>query len=287
MKFLAFSFLFIFCLSGCSTSTKQSSAKKFPFYKISKDQKTVGYLLGTIHYGVNYPVLPDVIKNAAHDADIIVIETNLLSAQTFMLKSFPAGEKDSLKKLLTDEQWNVLYGAVAPLLGPNIHLLDRMHPTMAFLTYTITLLPNTTNPIDLVLQHNAKLNDQKLMYLETPESQIDVLLKTQNIDQLRLALSTSKKEAMAEIDTLLAAYKSNDLHTMDRMLEKQLKPEDQKIIITDRNQAWVEILKDDILTADGIKFIAVGAGHLGGETGLLNQLKKMDYKVTFEKQDSL
>jgi uncharacterized protein YbaP (TraB family) len=44
-----------------------------------------------------------------------------------------------------------------------------------------------------------------------------------------------------------------------------------------RNKKWVPIL--DKLVKENSTFIAVGAAHLGGETGMINQLRKLGYQV--------
>ena len=48
-------------------------------------------------------------------------------------------------------------------------------------------------------------------------------------------------------------------------------------LITNRNNAWIEILVGVIPTASVL--VVVGAGHLPGDTGLINQLRKAGYTV--------
>lgn len=51
----------------------------------------------------------------------------------------------------------------------------------------------------------------------------------------------------------------------------------KKMLIDERNNLWMSKIPN--LIKDNSSFIAVGAGHLGGENGLINQLRKLNYKV--------
>ena len=51
----------------------------------------------------------------------------------------------------------------------------------------------------------------------------------------------------------------------------------QKMIIDERNDLWMNKIPN--LIKDNSSFIAVGAGHLGGENGLINQLQRLNYSV--------
>ncbi len=56
-----------------------------------------------------------------------------------------------------------------------------------------------------------------------------------------------------------------------------------EILLYQRNINWVNKLKD--LLANNTLVIAVGAGHLPGERGVINLLKKAGYKVEPVKND--
>lgn len=285
MKKLFLCFTMALVVSACSTSQKKNISYNHPFYEVSKDGQVVAYLLGTIHYGINYTSLSSTVKNIANDSDMVVLEADLISAQNYILKSLPSGENDSLKSQLTKDQWSTLSSTLAPLLGPNISLLNNMHPTMAAMTYSLSFLKNTNYPMDLVLEQNAKMNQKKIFYLESAESQVDLLLKVQSIDELRLILDMPKKDMAADVQSLLNAYTQNQVEKLAHIIEQELKPEFRNLVLEDRNLAWIKLLDEKVLNQDGLKFIAVGAGHLGGKTGLIEQLRKLQYEVIFKEQN--
>jgi len=82
-----------------------------------------------------------------------------------------------------------------------------------------------------------------------------------------------------EFDQMLQMYKDQQLDSMKIMLEKSEfgseKYED--ILLNNRNKNWVKQLKE-IMKNESV-FVAVGSGHLVGDFGLINLLRKAGYKV--------
>jgi hypothetical protein len=95
------------------------------------------------------------------------------------------------------------------------------------------------------------------------------------VDDAGKADSTETKE----YDQLMEAYKDQDLGR----LEELTKTTDvgianfTDILLYNRNRNWVEKLKT--IMADRPVIVAVGAGHLPGDKGVINLLRKAGYTV--------
>ena len=127
----------------------------------------------------------------------------------------------------------------------------------------------------------AKEDKKEIKGLETMQFQASVfdsipyewqakeLLK--NID----SFSVYKKE----FDEMINLYKSQQLDSMQNMLVKSEFGSEQyeDLLLNDRNKKWVKELKE-IMKNESV-FVAVGAGHLTGEYGLISLLKKEGYTV--------
>jgi uncharacterized protein YbaP (TraB family) len=50
-----------------------------------------------------------------------------------------------------------------------------------------------------------------------------------------------------------------------------------EIMLDDRNEEWIDDMEN--LMKEEATFFAVGAGHLGGENGVISLLEKAGYKV--------
>ncbi len=82
-----------------------------------------------------------------------------------------------------------------------------------------------------------------------------------------------------EFDTLMLAYKNQQLDIMEKLITKSEfgMDEFEDVLLNRRNANWVE--KIGVIMKSKSIFIAVGAGHLVGEKGLINLLKKEGYAV--------
>ncbi len=74
-------------------------------------------------------------------------------------------------------------------------------------------------------------------------------------------------------------YRSQDLDAMASMLNDAeiTSGENKDLLLDQRNRNWVVKLKE--LMKDKSLFVAVGAGHLPGNQGVLELLRKEGYKV--------
>ncbi len=82
-----------------------------------------------------------------------------------------------------------------------------------------------------------------------------------------------------EFAEMVDLYKNQDLDSMQNMLLKSEFGSDKydDLLLNDRNKNWVKQLKE-IMKKESV-FVAVGAGHLTGQEGLISLLKKEGYKV--------
>jgi hypothetical protein len=115
--------------------------------------------------------------------------------------------------------------------------------------------------------------------LETYEEQLKFIDEIPIEDQLKSMVKTIKNYSSetAKLNQLVKDYKAQNITALTESFESD---EDQKLkikLIDKRNQNWIPKLKSIMLNKSC--FVAVGAGHLGGDFGLINLLKKQGYTV--------
>lgn len=78
---------------------------------------------------------------------------------------------------------------------------------------------------------------------------------------------------------MVTAYKEQRIKELESLMKNENfgMETNQDILLDKRNKNWVEQLKS-IMKKEPV-FVAVGAGHLPGETGLIVLLRKEGYKV--------
>jgi len=93
------------------------------------------------------------------------------------------------------------------------------------------------------------------------------------------------KDDNKEFEELSEAYRKQQLSKLEELTKKEDMGMERftEILLYQRNINWVNKLKD--LLANNTLVIAVGAGHLPGERGVINLLKKAGYKVEPVKND--
>jgi uncharacterized protein YbaP (TraB family) len=97
---------------------------------------------------------------------------------------------------------------------------------------------------------------------------------------LREAIDETER-GPALLAQLTTAWESGDIETLDRLVVADTRtdyPELYEVLFRRRNAAWMETLMHE-LDGAGVDFVAVGAGHLLGEDGLVAQLRARGVSV--------
>lgn len=121
----------------------------------------------------------------------------------------------------------------------------------------------------------------KIKGLETLESQaaifdtVPYIAQAEQLKEMVLNMDSTKRE----INDLIKVYKNQDINAMheritaDPLMEKYL-----AILLYNRNENWIPTILQEARIMP--TFFAFGAGHLGGEKGVISLLRKKGYTVT-------
>ncbi|MFM9422258.1 MAG: hypothetical protein RIR06_719 [Bacteroidota bacterium] len=124
----------------------------------------------------------------------------------------------------------------------------------------------------------AKKKKMTTIGLETLQFQMNMVNTVSNEEQMKMllqGLSTNN----SEFNKMLAAYLRQDLTRLGNLMNNaELSPEFNENLLLQRNRNWIPIISK--LISEKPTFIAVGAGHLPGEKGVLNLLRESGYTVT-------
>jgi len=193
----------------------------------------------------------------------------------------------TLKDLLTVEEYEKVKayfetkGSMLPF-----SMLETYKPMLAASTLQEGSLPcENTAMMEQVIMEEAKIYKKKIKGMETMSYQAGVLdsipykLQAQQLlSYIESAGKDSKEDK--QMEEMFKAYNNQDL----KKLEELMVETDAgmagftDILLYHRNQNWVKKLKT--LLPEKSILVAVGAGHLPGEKGVINLLRKEGYKVT-------
>jgi uncharacterized protein len=248
------------------------------------------YLFGTIHMICeDDAILSDNLKKAISDCDEVYFEVDMdnLFEMVGVLNKMKMKNDTTLQDLLSKADYQKVKkyfedkGSMLPF-----SMLETYKPILAASTLEQGSMPcDNTAMMEQVIMTEAKEYKKRIQGLETMSYQAGVLdsipYKLQ-AEQLVAYIDKSNKgeEDDTELKEMFKAYKSQDL----KKLEELLVETDAgmagftDILLYHRNQNWVEKLKS--LLPKKSLLIAVGAGHLPGEKGVISLLRKEGYKVT-------
>lgn len=143
-------------------------------------------------------------------------------------------------------------------------------------------LAGKTKSYDMEITKLARKQKKKAVGLETLEYQLDIFDKISVQDQIKMMMDDIKsgKRDLDGTDTITELYKTQDIsriYTLTQESGKEI-PEFMEILLFTRNRNWIPVIEK--LIKENSTFVAVGAGHLAGEQGVIKLLHKAGYTVT-------
>lgn len=261
-----------------------SLKKRVPFYKITKPNCPESYLMGTIH------IIPSKYNPTIDDVTPFLLKTKELYLEVANLSDIKPeyyllgkNEKDFLS-YFTEEQKDSIFEYSETLCDiPKATLIAN---SMFFKPMIISQL--LTKPFasgdysyDLAINNFALNSNIKIKGLEKIEEQLKIL---GNQDSLSLNKSTLELirnpiKTTNAYNSLVYHYFNTDIDALEKAMRLEMDdPVFLYELLDKRNLKWIKTLKKE-LTKKAL-FIAVGAGHLAGENGLIKLLVNEGFTVT-------
>ena len=254
--------------------------------------KKPSYILGT-HHGCpfNYcDSIPSLMK-AFDKVDNIIGEINMIEfaemsperiqkMQAMMM--IPADT--SLLSLFSTEEAAKVNEWLGKKMGASLEMLSVMKPMTIMVTVQnkemMEVIPEiaTMTTIDKYMQTLGQRKGKTIGELETADYQMELLygnsLEEQADALLEMIDHGDSKELLQQLTN---AYKSQNLDMLWKVFQEQMTGYEYDAIVKVRNLNWEKQMKE-LLPKQSTLFV-VGAGHLPGESGMINLLRKAGYKV--------
>ena len=252
-----------------------------------KDIAKPSYLFGTMHLLCADDIqLSDSLTNAIQNADNVYLELdmdNLFEMMSAMTKMKMLNDT-TLADLLSKEE----YGKVKDFFKNNsglipFSMLETFKPLLAASMIMEQQAGKCDNMISMeqLIMQESKKNGVKIRGMETMEYQMSIF------DSIPYGLQAKQLVKMIdegvgddnEMKKITEAYRSQQLDKMEEMTKKEDMGLENftGLLLYNRNANWAKKLEG--LLSNRSLVIAVGAGHLPGEKGVINLLRKAGYKV--------
>jgi uncharacterized protein YbaP (TraB family) len=261
------------------------------FYEaINCETGKTAYIVGTFHTS-DMAILQKIayVKPYLKQADAAWFEMSLTAENAKIanqMMMIPV-EKPDLSKQLNSNQFKQLV-ALFQRKNPTINaeILKHYKPWAAAIALQILEIEVKGAVMDDVLQKAAIQAKIEVNALEKAEDQLSIFDNLSNSQQLQmLNESINNYEMIAKLSKqLIQAYKAGNLHEIHKIAsdsftlgEKNLNNELKQKLIVERNLAMGKKLLS--AAVEDNLFIAIGALHLSGDTGLLNQFEQNGYFI--------
>lgn len=235
------------------------------------------FLFGTMHGGVPFgPVdeLPEPLRGALKGAELVVMEVDIGISPSMDLIQYMINPNEPLSGRLSPQRWERL----VELSSLAANELDMMRPWVV-VSMLLSESMEHQGSVDEVIYHFAREKGLEMAFFETMEEQLRILPQVITLKDLEEFID-NPEESWDLLAELAEVYRRGDAEALASLIFDQPQydsPETMEIMLTDRNHAWMENLPGYLEQGD--VFIAVGAGHLFGEEGLIELLRAQGVEV--------
>ncbi|MCP4441916.1 MAG: TraB/GumN family protein [Aureispira sp.] len=304
MPKLFYAFLTILALSlAACQSTQNNSAQSIPdtleksllWELTGPGIKKPSYIFGTIHLIAEKDYFwTDKMDEHFAKTKRLVMEidmSKMMATGMQMLQLAPMDEGKTLKDLLSEEDYELVKNyfeketkSKEAKMVP-FSMLANWKPMLLTSYVYVDMIDGDTKTYEMELMYKAQKAEMTFGGLETIQDQMDVFAKIpyeDQAEQLVEMIKETKKEQTGEneFDKMVDLYKKQDV---DGLLNATTGDMDemeggQELLLDNRNKNWIPLILE--MAKKEPVFFAVGAGHLGGKTGVIRLLMKEGYKLT-------
>lgn len=272
--------------------------EKSLLWKISgKGLTTSSFLFGTIHMiDKDKFELRDAVKSSLSASQRVTFEINMekmsdISTLFPLLMKMYMNNDTTLRDLLTKEEYDIVKKHFDKV-GLPLSFLDRIKPM--FLSMLASEDMQSMQSADgeggdgivsyeMELMKLAKDQQKKIDGLETIEYQMSIFDSIPYGIQAKMLLESvqgngESVKADEDFDKMIELYLNQDIQNMQDIVDDDaLGQQFGDILLNRRNQNWIPVMSR-MMAAEPV-FFAVGAGHLGGEKGVIALLRQAGFTV--------
>jgi uncharacterized protein YbaP (TraB family) len=256
-----------------------------PALFVARDADSTLYLFGTVHIrqpgadwgGANAHAALAESEEVWTELEITDDVQTRAAGLVLQHGMLPPGQ--TLSALLSPQE-NGRLQLMTKRLGVPSAMFERMRPWLAAITLSILPMQQAGYEsgagVDEAIDAAADAAGKRMRAFETIEQQIGFLANLSPELQRQMLVETLvSTEDTSQFDALSQAWERGNLEAMEAQVIDEMRdsyPEVYAVMFVQRNNAWIETLMRE-LDGAGVDFVAVGAGHMLGDDGLVAQLR--------------
>lgn len=243
------------------------------------------YIFGTIHL-----ICPDkffVPKGTEEKfkaAQQVFLEIDMDDPQMMMKtqKLMMSGDGKKLKDIMNESDYKAFNEYFKKNVGMDVTMFG---PAKPLLYMSVAMMKSTGCPMPKSYEEyfvkEAKTEKKEVLGLETIEEQIAVMDKATTEQQVAwlMEIVNETEKGNETYKQMIDLYAKQDIEALTKMISEQMvgmKGMEEEML-DKRNRNWIPVIEQNIKQKS--TFFAVGAGHLGGEKGVLKLLRNQGYTI--------
>ena len=280
------------CAAGitASSQTTVSNSNNTLLWRISgKNISRPSYLFGTIHLlCANDIEISENLKSAIRETDKVYLELDMDNLFEMMqaVQKMKMRNDTTLSDLLSEKDYQKVktFFASRSSLIP-FSILETYKPmlTASMIMQSATDCDNAVSMEQLIMQQ-AKREDKEIKGMETMTYQLSIFDSIPYELQAKQLLAfiednSTEEKASKEYDEMASAYRNQELSKLEDLIKKEEFGIGNftDLLLYNRNYNWITTMQKIFNSNSAV--IAVGAGHLPGEKGVINLLRRAGYTV--------
>lgn len=253
-------------------------------WKVEGENIKTSYVFGTVHMiPKEHFNIPEKVTQAIEGCDKIAFELDMddPNIQTEFLKYAMLSEGKEIGDYMDNDEYKFLDTFLTTKMGVGLEKLKNYNPLTL---NSMALLAHLGKEFGSFEKEFIKLAQEKkleILGLETVKNQMDAINSQsyeQQIDDLIKILKENKMVTM--LDDMVTIYKSENYNKLFDFLNTFFKQDEKAVdaLLFNRNKSWIPKIEE--FSKENKVFYGVGAGHLGGEKGVIALLKEKGFKLT-------
>jgi hypothetical protein len=253
-------------------------------WKIEGNGIQTSYVLGTFHLISKADFnLSEQAISLLKESDKLVLELDMddPSLQASTMRHAGMKGEATLQSLLSEDEYAAINEKVKEFVGADLSAFSKMKPFVITSMLLPMMFGDEVASYEMALIQIASQQEKEILGLETVEYQMGIFDKIpyeQQAEEL-FELVSDSEEVLVSFNEMVQHYQKGDINELQKVV-KNYYEEDTYVahLLDNRNENWVDKIGE--FSSDQNIFYAVGAGHLGGEKGLINLLRANGYTVT-------
>ncbi|MBX2819694.1 MAG: TraB/GumN family protein [Rhodothermaceae bacterium] len=253
-------------------------------WKVEGKDIKPSYVFGTLHLLPQSDfLLKKKVENAFMETDLLVLELDMddpgLQAETMKHANMKEGQ--TLDQLFTPDEYAAIDTELKTAMGVSLQMFNTFKPFVISAFFVAKLVGEQPASFEASLMTMAKAQGNEVEGLETVAEQMAMFDRFPYEDQADdiVEMISDMDKTRSIYRQLVDLYKEEDLEGLSEMMDEYFNgPNEKDILLIERNQKWIPMMES--IAKKQSTFFGVGAGHLGGDQGVIALLKRAGYTVT-------